>query len=748
MVRVAEFTGRQWLVEQCDDFFDRNDRGYFVVEADAGLGKTTFAAWLVSERGYLGHFTRLPGGRTRTSALRNLSAQLIEEFDLFPEIEAKFVWPGLNRAVVPEWVDDPANFARLLDLAAEKATSAERLITLVVDGLDEEQPPSSPVPLGLPANLPAGVRVIATCRTGTHVRLDGTAQLVAPISRDDPRNLADMRDYLAAAAVRPALARQLDAGGMSTDAFISRLVDQCGGVWVYLSYLLLDLSSGELALTELDRLPAKLSDYFAANLERWRDDPLWTVRDLPLLGALAAVFEPVGPDLLSDVTGVDSAIAKRLCEGRYRSFLRVARENRQKRFAVYHRSLSDFVAGHGDDAGVTEATRDLTDELSEHVATAHQRIAEHYLARFGGDVGRHDGYGLRYLTAHLRKAERHGDIRRVLLPATPENPLYAWYSARRDLDTYTREVLAEIAPAREETDSAPLTAELEPLRFEVYAALFLAARAVDPDSGFAELIGPLLEFGLWTPETALRQAEGVSNPALRARSLLVVLPHITGHDRDRLLELVRAVVFDTTAHPLDRMTVAAGMHRLEPGDKPVAALLDDPAGDITDPVDAALALVAVAPHHQNPRKLYWAARDRLRQVADPIARAHGLANSVRIAPPAEIPALAGEALDLAGTQTLDLTGLEVPDIDHRAAIAVDLLDFVPAASRTPLWNEINETEFPDPYLDTRRLVALARHAPGHVQRHELIRRALLRARAVSDAHIAAQAIVMVYRSLD
>ena len=113
LVRIAEFTGRKWLYQQCTEFFDRNDSGYFVVEADAGLGKTTFAAWLVAEHHHLGHFTRLPGGRMRTAALRNLSAQLIDRFDLFPDMETQFVLPGLNRAVVPEWVDEPANFARL-----------------------------------------------------------------------------------------------------------------------------------------------------------------------------------------------------------------------------------------------------------------------------------------------------------------------------------------------------------------------------------------------------------------------------------------------------------------------------------------------------------------------------------------------------------------------------------------------------------------------------------------------------------
>jgi len=41
---------------------------YFVLEADAGLGKTTFCAWLARNRGYPHHFVRIFGrpGSART----------------------------------------------------------------------------------------------------------------------------------------------------------------------------------------------------------------------------------------------------------------------------------------------------------------------------------------------------------------------------------------------------------------------------------------------------------------------------------------------------------------------------------------------------------------------------------------------------------------------------------------------------------------------------------------------------------
>ena len=64
-VDVGAFTGREWLSDEVDRFIAGYPCGYVFVEAEAGLGKTAFAAWLVKTRGYLSHFSRLLGRRFR-----------------------------------------------------------------------------------------------------------------------------------------------------------------------------------------------------------------------------------------------------------------------------------------------------------------------------------------------------------------------------------------------------------------------------------------------------------------------------------------------------------------------------------------------------------------------------------------------------------------------------------------------------------------------------------------------------------
>ena len=77
-VNLDHFSGRKWLLAQIDSFLQKNDRGYLIIEANAGLGKTSFLAWLVRERKYFHNFCELtPGPDGVKRGLRNLAAQLI-----------------------------------------------------------------------------------------------------------------------------------------------------------------------------------------------------------------------------------------------------------------------------------------------------------------------------------------------------------------------------------------------------------------------------------------------------------------------------------------------------------------------------------------------------------------------------------------------------------------------------------------------------------------------------------------------
>src|SRR5687767_2656454 len=49
---LDRFWEREWLDDTFDQFLKEHDSGFFLIEADAGVGKTTYAAWLSRCRGY------------------------------------------------------------------------------------------------------------------------------------------------------------------------------------------------------------------------------------------------------------------------------------------------------------------------------------------------------------------------------------------------------------------------------------------------------------------------------------------------------------------------------------------------------------------------------------------------------------------------------------------------------------------------------------------------------------------------
>jgi hypothetical protein len=80
---LQNYTGRDWLVAEIDSFLRDNDRGYFIIEGEPGVGKTAFLAQLVKQRGYINHFARegFDTGNARIG-FRNLIAQLYRAWRL------------------------------------------------------------------------------------------------------------------------------------------------------------------------------------------------------------------------------------------------------------------------------------------------------------------------------------------------------------------------------------------------------------------------------------------------------------------------------------------------------------------------------------------------------------------------------------------------------------------------------------------------------------------------------------------
>ena len=311
---VARFTGRDRLIQRIDGFIRERPRGYVIIKAGSGVGKSALAAHLVGTRPWLHHFTWLPGGRSPEAARKSLAAQLIARWSLLYE------WAP--DGVLPPASADPGWFAGLLDAAAAKCRgdgTGERVV-LVVDDLDEfeaaETPAGRGLALGLPDRLPDGVFVVATSRLGIDPAGDPAGWLQVEIDGADNRD--DLRRFIENVTSPdggdPRLTEPLVRAGADVARFRRDVARACAGVWIYLRYVLDEIRDGATDPRGASELPGDLASYYAEQVRYWRGDPdseaaarRWETVRLPLLGVLAAARAPLAVIDLASFAGVSGA---------------------------------------------------------------------------------------------------------------------------------------------------------------------------------------------------------------------------------------------------------------------------------------------------------------------------------------------------------------------------------------------------------------------------------------------------------
>ena len=609
---VMAFTGREWLAREIDDFVDANPCGYVFVEAEAGLGKTAFAAWLVKTRGYLSHFSRYSGGQSVRAALQNLSAQLVMKFGLSE------LAPG---GMLPEWAAEPGGFERVVSKAAEQARASKRRVMLIADGLDEADSPEGGLPFGLPKLLPAGVYVIGTYRTGRTPAQPDAPTWTVRIRKDDPRNEQDIRAFLDIAAGTEVMAGRLAEAGIEPAEFSERLANRCQGVWVYLRYVLQELRIGLRSADAIDDLPAGLRGYYAGQIRLWQQNPGWQDCLLPVLATLGVSGEPLPATALGRLAGnLDSQVMRRLLDLTFRPLLSATRprSGAPLRYEIYHTSFrqvlraDDTVERPAADGGLSFELEALSDELRQAATAAHCRVADTYLDSFGGlsnslpvlasspaAAGADDGYPLRHLVRHLHQAGRSSDLHGLLLASRPlgdDHALNVWFAAHDaadrvvsyldDLDLGRR--ISSIATDLAIVCHQPAAALGTEIRYALMAAS-IASRAARISPALLDL---LISSGSWSPERGLDHARRLTDPASRFQGLITVHRHATAAVRAVIAADALSAATATRDEGVRAQALAAlGPHL--PADQLARAL--QAAIAITEDGARAQALTALAP---------------------------------------------------------------------------------------------------------------------------------------------------------
>ncbi|MFI6502069.1 hypothetical protein [Nonomuraea typhae] len=692
----AALVGRQWLTSRVDAFLAREPRGYFLIEADAGMGKSVYAAWLATTRGYPGHFTREGGDvRLASTAVRNLGAQLIIGRDLHD------LAPG---GLLPAEATGPAWLSRVL-----RAAAAQGPVVLVVDGLDEaaDADPGA-LPLGLPAELPDRVHVIATLRPGT--ALPGLREPYEVCKFGDHRadDLADLRRHIGALV----LAMPTD---LPVDEAVDLLMDRCGGVWVYLHYV---AASGRLDQS----LPRGLEGYYAANLDGLR---AW----LPLLATLAVAEEPLDALSLVRLSGVgDVDTVTDLLTGPLRPFCRVEDDT----FAFYHASLRDFFTGAA--AGpALDAQESARRRRARAARDAHDRIGSCYL---DGDV---DGYGRRHLVAHLLAAGRVADVHALLAREDAEgrNLWHEIHETAGDVFGF----LQDVELARKAGSSPALE-----IRYRMVEASLLSTVRRMP----VELLAGLVREGIWSWQRGLDHVMRDPDPARQVRAWGRLLPLMPRAARklavdtlfarlprerrgplvellpvlgpERRTELVRDVIATCRPHVVVRMVELIGS-LLEPEDARAAfrSVLTE-----TDGVARIYHLAAVAPFLPDEERrtaLEW-----IRGDPTGMARRAALVRVADLLPRSQLTDLIAEVIDQ-GSRWVRAEAFELLPAGERhrlideamaegdLTVMITLMRKAPRQDRPRLVRQVLNQLGKEPQFLRLHLVDLAPYAEGPDREH-------------------------------
>ncbi|MEG4488299.1 MULTISPECIES: ATP-binding protein [unclassified Microcoleus] len=363
--RIKDFTGRKFVFEKINEFLDKNPKGYFVLEAEPGVGKSAIMAKCVEmlKRRCVTHFnSRSDGIISAKTFLENACTQLIEGFNL------KEKYPYL-----PENALENGNFlGRLLGEVSAKSSREKKLI-FVVDALDEVdlnlQSSGSNV-LYLPNDLPDNVYFIVSKRPEFLPMPTGNRK-VFDLMEYSAESFADVKAYLAKRTEKSeSIQNWIERQSLQREEFVTAVAQKSEKKFIYLRYILDEIEGGTYNDVSLNDLPAGLQEYYQKHWGQMmgREDDLLLELKVRIIYFLSQAEEPVSGRWLAKSAGENNVMKVQQVLGKWNSFLRQEKVGKETRYTIYHNSFRQFLEADEtvQSAGIT--LEDINDDISDNFA--------------------------------------------------------------------------------------------------------------------------------------------------------------------------------------------------------------------------------------------------------------------------------------------------------------------------------------------------------------------------------------------
>jgi hypothetical protein len=251
----------------------------------------------------------------------------------------------------------------LMDLMRRAGKDSDKPVVIVIDALDEaERPPSGGSPLGLPAQLPPNVYVIATARPHVKPWWTGSGQTLS-IMPAGHLNTSDARAFVWSrirTGIGDALAHR---SGIDRQALVKQLVTLSEGNFMYLRHALDDLEHERGIPQHVSDYPRGLTNYYAAHVEQMGLDAV-SEHGLAVLYLLARLDVRATRTRIAALLRV-STVEVQQDLNRWREFLDVEIEGSEPVYSLYHAAFADFVLTTPLISAVREELADLDDRIAQ-----------------------------------------------------------------------------------------------------------------------------------------------------------------------------------------------------------------------------------------------------------------------------------------------------------------------------------------------------------------------------------------------
>ena len=368
--KTKDFVGRQSLIESINRFIADNQRGYFVISAKPGMGKTALAAYLVQQNNYIHHFNiRSEGINKPQDFLRNICVQIISRYDMNDE------YPQL-----PPEASQNSNFLlQLLNKISEsKLKPNNKNLVIIVDALDEVDNTEQSVSVNtlyLPTTLPDNIYVIATMRQDSQTKLDVLCEsenvTIDPYSKS---NSSDILQYIHLKTDSSKKIQQfISLQKIDNDYFAHHMLEKSEGNFIYLHYVLSDIENGAYDSLGFNKIPKGLQQYYEQHWQimRGKDTPSWFEYKIPVLVALTVTKRPISVDLISKFSKIPQLARVYDVLEEWKQFLYeeyvLTDDVQQKRYRLYHDDFHDFITRKdqvvSEKVDLTRAEKQIIDAL-------------------------------------------------------------------------------------------------------------------------------------------------------------------------------------------------------------------------------------------------------------------------------------------------------------------------------------------------------------------------------------------------